>query len=225
MTPEPPNLAETIGRNARRIRGDYRTDEVAKVARNNGLRWNPGRVSDLEHGRISPTVPTLFVLAQTLGDVTGERVSIADLVRCDDWVRMNSDLVVSGASVVAAVSGEPVNLMTGDVQGGVEEIQEILRRGVIALTLDDRLPAAAHKLSADQIGRVRSASSLAEERAAKALGLAPLSLAALSLHLWGHTLSEERDSRVGDDANAQYKGRVTRELRAELKKALDGDDP
>lgn len=224
MTQEPPNLAETIGLNARRIRGAHRTEEVAKIARANGLRWNPGRVSDLEHGRISPTMPTLFVLAQTLGTVTGERVSIADLVQCDGWVRMNTDLVVSGASVVAAVSGEPVHLLTGDIQGGVEEIQEILRRGVVAMTLDDRLPAAAHKLPASQIGRVKSARTLAEERAAKALGLTSLSLAALSLHLWGHTLSEERDKRVGDDANAQQKGRVTRELRAELKKALDGDD-
>jgi hypothetical protein len=51
-------------------------------------------------------------------------------------------------------------------------------------------------------------------------------LAATSFRLWdGRTFAEERHHRAGSDANAQKRGRVTRELRAELEEALaDGDD-
>ena len=41
----------------------------------------------------------------------------------------------------------------------------------------------------------------------------------------GALFREERDRRAGEDANRQKKGRITRELRAELEKALaDRDD-
>jgi hypothetical protein len=48
----------------------------------------------------------------------------------------------------------------------------------------------------------------------------------MPFRLWnGRTFGEERNQRAGPDANQQKKGRTTRELRAELEKALaDGDD-
>ena len=50
-------------------------------------------------------------------------------------------------------------------------------------------------------------------------------LAQLSYRLWGGTFTEERDRLAGADANAQKRGRVTRELRAELQNAItDGND-
>jgi hypothetical protein len=42
--------------------------------------------------------------------------------------------------------------------------------------------------------------------------------------LWHGTFSEERDRRAGPDATQQKKGRISRELRTELEKALtDGN--
>jgi hypothetical protein len=47
----------------------------------------------------------------------------------------------------------------------------------------------------------------------------------VSFQLWHSTFSDERDQRAGPDANQQKRGRISRELRAELEKALsDGND-
>ncbi|QDQ98114.1 helix-turn-helix domain-containing protein [Tomitella fengzijianii] len=226
---EATGLPDVVGRNAQaiRMRADAGTEAVAQVAREYGLRWSDSRVSALEKGKVSPTLPTLFALAQALGDVTGERISIADLVEHDGWVRLNADLDVRGAAIVSALRGEPLDLASGDVRGGVEELQDVAAKGIERAALDGRLPESVPRLfghSRTVIRQLAQASGVAEERAAKSLGLNPASLAALSYHLWGRTLSEERDRRVGEGANAQHKGQVTRELRAELKAALDGDD-
>jgi hypothetical protein len=38
--------------------------------------------------------------------------------------------------------------------------------------------------------------------------------------LWGRTFVAERDRRAGPDVNAQRRGRISRQLKAELQKAL-----
>ena len=70
-------------------------------------------------------------------------------------------------------------------------------------------PALRHRshTAASRANRVRQA---------KALGIEPARLAQLCFRLWGGTFSEERDRRAGPHANAQKRGRVARELRAEL---------
>jgi hypothetical protein len=40
-------------------------------------------------------------------------------------------------------------------------------------------------------------------------------------HRWRRTFVAERDKRAGADANAQRRGHVSRELKAELRKVLD----
>jgi hypothetical protein len=51
--------------------------------------------------------------------------------------------------------------------------------------------------------KVQRQSGEAEARMAKSLGLHEENLAALSAHLWGRTLSAERNRRAGAGANAQ----------------------
>lgn len=42
---------------------------------------------------------------------------------------------------------------------------------------------------------------------------------------WGRSFTAERDRRAGPDANAQKRGRISRELKAELQEAINrGDD-
>jgi hypothetical protein len=68
-------------------------------------------------------------------------------------------------------------------------------------------------------------SGLTEQRLAHRLAIGQDRLAVVSSRLWNRTFNEERDRRAGPDANQQKKGRVSRELRAELEKALnDGND-
>jgi hypothetical protein len=66
---------------------------------------------------------------------------------------------------------------------------------------------------------------LTEDRLARRFGIERARLADISYLLWRSTFSEERDRRAGPDANQQKKGRISRELRAELEEALaDGDN-
>jgi hypothetical protein len=87
------------------------------------------------------------------------------------------------------------------------------------------LAQARSLASGDGVGGVLDQSGLTEDRLAKRLGISRERLATLSFQLWRGTFSEERDRRAGHDANQQKRGRVSRELRAELEEALaDGND-
>lgn len=45
--------------------------------------------------------------------------------------------------------------------------------------------------------------------------------AAAMAELWGRTFVAERDHRAGPDANAQRRGQISRQLKAELQKSID----
>ena len=73
--------------------------------------------------------------------------------------------------------------------------------------------------------RMRRRSGLTEYRLATRLGISRDQLASMSFRLWQKTFSERRDQLAGADANAQKRGRISRELRAQLEKALaDGNN-
>lgn len=67
-----------------------------------------------------------------------------------------------------------------------------------------------------------SAGSLAEERAAKKLGISTTRLRQLADDLWGRALEEESSRRVRPGSTPQARGRVTRILVDELRAALEG---
>ena len=109
------SLSNVVGENARRLRGNATADELATAARNNQLNWGTGRISDLEHGRVSPTVPTLVALAAALGDVRGKPVALVDLVEYDGWISLAPDLVLPASVLQRYLRGEPVELTPRDV--------------------------------------------------------------------------------------------------------------
>ena len=59
------------------------------------------------------------------------------------------------------------------------------------------LPPAVDAVDTELMLRVQGQSGEAEARMAKSLGLHEENLAALSAHLWGRTLSAERNRRAG----------------------------
>lgn len=217
-------LSEVVGLNARahRLRHDAKLEDVARAAREYGLRWTTGRVGDLESGRIPATLPTLLALAQALGDVTSERVSLADLVHVDGWVEVNSDLTIRGEALSSALRGKPMNLLVTDVLGASEELGEIVSRSNAQLDADNaRLGSDADDLLLVEIQEATKHFGVAEERLAKQLGLSEYLLTCVSLVLWGTTFSAERDRRAGAEANAQRRGQVTRTLKAEISEYLE----
>lgn len=185
-----PTIAEIVGRNAQRIRGERKTEEVAVAARSAGLKWGTGRVSELESGKVSPTLPTLIALCMALSDVSRRPVALADVVLHNGPVKINESLTIDGSDLAGALRGEPADW----------------RRESTA----DALLAMA----------VRQAGGEAEQRAAQSLGITGGRFQSLAAELWGRSFAEERDARAGADANAQKRGRIARQLKAEMQAAL-----
>ena len=72
-------------------------------------------MSDLERGKVPPTLPTLITLALALGAVRGENLTLADLVRSDEDVVLIDDLVVTGGELQGFLGGGTVGI--GDGRG------------------------------------------------------------------------------------------------------------
>ena len=222
-------LAEVVGRNVKRLRGDATADELAKACRQQGLNWGTGRISELEHGRVSPTLSTLVDLADALGDVRGRPVHLAELVEHDGYIALTGGRAIKPAALQRFLGGEPVVIKVRDVPHGEEmkaKLRQSLPGAIAALAkLSAELPAAVNAAVDNEFAlQVQRQSGEAEARMARSLGVHEDNLAALSAYLWGRTLSAERNRRAGAGANAQDRGRITRKLKAELKRVLDGDD-
>jgi transcriptional regulator with XRE-family HTH domain len=201
------SLAEVVGANCKRIRSEtgITQDQLARYARLHGLRWNAAKVGDFEAGRSSPTFATVLVVGMVLQ-------------------RARED-----ANLVEQLSGGKGD--TPDVT--LADLLDSSEHGFI--TLNDSLSLKTAELPDVARGQafpshwyedpLLQRSGLAEERLAKSLGISHSRLADASFQLWHSTFSEERDRRAGPDANQQKKGRVSRELRAELQKVLgDGNN-
>jgi len=214
---EAPTVAEVVGRNVRKLRGGHTADELARAARREGLKWGSGRVSELEAGKVSPTLPTLFVLAQALHVVTGQSVSLADLVRADGLIRINDKLEVKAGKLVESVSESPVDLTLGDLPGGVARAVDAVRKMTAELS---ELPDYLQDMPVTDARETMDNTGEAEARIAKGLGISALRMRWESAYLWKNSFSAERDRRAGPDANAQKRGRVSRELKAELRASI-----
>lgn len=238
-----------LGENCRRIRTKIgiTQDQLALHARDVGLRWNAAKVGNFEAGRSAPTFATVLAvtaaLQWALEDAAERRgmsgadllsselpgVTLADLVTSDGRVALTDAFEVRGRdlddvcrrglffTLEPSVYARPRPLRRPpDPFGGGPEgmppdpfggIPEGMRKR------DTRSKAAVIEVALQRSG-------LTEQRLAKRLNVSPTELARASFRLWQSTFSEERDRRAGPDANQQKKGRVSRELRAALEKAL-----
>jgi len=99
------------------------------------------------------------------------------------------------------------------------------------LTPEEWLIGEKFPLAADDpmiLVRVYRSAGATEERIRKSLGISAMLLARATASLWKRTFSQERDRRAGAGANAQKRGQITRQMRAELDAAIEaakhGDD-
>lgn len=221
---EPKPIAQVVGDNARRIRiaAGLTLDQVAAHAREEGLKWTAGKVGDLEGGRVSPSLPTLFALTIALHLATDQPVTLADLLRTSGFVRINDALAVRGEALTRIVQGESAgSLDLADIFQATEDFATHFRRSAEELSRVPTYPG----LTVEKFLRVGSSSGLTEQRVSKELGITKIHLAAVSAYLWNASFSDERDRRAGPDANPQKRGRASRELKAELRRELGhGDD-
>jgi transcriptional regulator with XRE-family HTH domain len=211
-------LSGVVGVNARKLRGSATADELATTCRNNGLNWGTGRISDLEHGRVSPTLGTLVMLAAALGELRGEPVTLAELVEHDGDIELAKGLALSGAQLQRYLRGEPVEVTMADIAASLQKALDEYPDKLAGL------PPALRRVTLRDEYKVHKESGETEQRVAKSLGVDRWVVDRASALLWKSTISAERDRRAGPDASNQARGRITRELRDELRKVIDGDN-
>lgn len=172
----------------------------------------------MERGKIPATLANLIALVQTLEDVLERPVPLSRLLEHDGYVELNSDLALRGDVLVQFVASEPVQIEIDDELHAKKSFERIASSDPF-----ERLPARPG-VTTGMLRDISSQSGTTEERIAKDFGIDPLVLALESADLWGRSFSQERDRRAGEDANAQKRGRVSREMKAELRARLDGGD-
>lgn len=213
-----------MGANCRRIRvdADVTQNKLALHARDVGLRWTASKVGDFESGRAA-TVPlqTALLVSVALTLATGRNVSLADLVQADGFVVLSDALVVRGPKLVDVMNGADWDLRAKDTG---QKLEPGVLKEMFAQFADDsdRYPWLADMTLKD-VSAVKDRSGLDEARLAKRLEVSSFILAAASARLWNASVSDERDQRAGVGANAQHRGRISRELAKELKELLDGN--
>ena len=226
-----PTVAEVLGRTARGLRGDLKVELVARAAKSAGLNWGTGRIADLEAGRVSPTLPTLFALCWAFSDLLDHPVALAELFAGDGRVTLTPGATVELADLRAALGGQPIGseplgpIMTPSAVNAMNSLRIGLadvRADIRKLAADpDRRPRMLHPRAQD----VKDSMLEADYRVAHSLGIDFDRGAEEMEALWGRSFTEERDHRGGPDANPQKRGRISRELKVELQEAINrGDD-
>jgi hypothetical protein len=210
-----PTLASVMGSNVRRLRGAHTADELAREAAAWGLKGGTARIAELEGGRVSPTLSTVYMLTLALADLLNEPVAPTDLFEGTGKVAMAGIGEVGLQMVRSTLSSEPPKRPRPDtsaVNAWIENMQA---------TWPDRLM----DMAAGKIRKTSAAMREADVRIGKSLGLDRYRTAAEMAYRWGKPLSVVRDEHFGSDASPQQRGRISRELKAELEKqVLDGND-
>jgi hypothetical protein len=214
-----PTAAEVMGRNVRRLRGHHSTDDLAQHLRPWGLTWGTAKIFEVENGRVSPTLPTIYLLTQALSELLGVPVPASELFAGDGKVKIPGG-EIELRFLQSSLSGKRPDRPKPDMSRQRAEIAAA-RAG-----WPDRL----HRLGALRIYETRLAMKETDVRIGRDLSLVGRDgqvdhdrVAAEMTFLWGRPLSAERDELAGADATPQARGRISRQLVAQLKKVLDGD--
>lgn len=192
-----------VGRNARRLRRDGHTTQrqMAEALTQLGLRWSTTRYAQLEAGEVTITVPVLLLLAAAFGRIR-PGVRLSDLLAVDDtegeeWVELTPECAAPAEAVARILAeGSPP--------------EELARHAIVR----EQVPAPEQEGAEDGYTH-------ADWRVARQLGLGKAAMLALSRELWGRSLTQERDRRLGEHPTSLVeRSRMTAELRGQLAEEL-----
>lgn len=218
------SLEAVVGDNVRRWRLELglTLNDVAVELRRLGLPWSTGRLGNIEAGRGTASLQVVLGLAVALTDAQQGaprlHVTPRDLVASDSPVQLSGSVFLTSDGYAALWAGErPVSAM--DLVGGRERVRD---RATRYLEWMESLPPG---VTHEQVVEAYEHFDLADARAQKKLGLDSDDFVVWCIRLWGRVLSAEVAMRAPAGATPQKKGRITRELLAELQEAMSrGDD-
>lgn len=195
-------------------------DQLAAEGRDVGMNWSAGSISAIERGNFKPTLDVLIALAAALGELLHPEdddpgVSIDELVETPGLIQITDNRLMNTNDLLVWLAGRglyfrPDPEMVAKVQ---RMVNEQFKR-INTLHLPELSMGEFKKLGTTTAG---------EERLAKRAEIDPLELKAWAHHLWGMSIEDQRDQQAGPNSTPQKKGRVSRELIAEIKAAMADD--
>lgn len=215
-------LGQVVGSNLRKRRGNISLDFLASQS---PIPMSTGRVSNIETGRDTVTLPLLWAVAVALSRATMTPVSLADLLDGDnDDVTISGRLTVQLSDLRAAFTGQPVPVPVIDAEThrkGTAMVQQ-QNREFIRQTAEWKNVPARLRRNLDPGVFLRTLMTLREvdDRMCKNISVDTDTAAAAMARLWGQPFSAQRDLLAGPDANAQRRGQVSRTLKAQLVKEV-----
>lgn len=224
----PDSFQSAVGKflSAYRVDHELTLDQIARAARTFGVAWGTQSVRNIQTGNATPTLPTLITLALALNQLTGEKLTLSDLLGDAEAIGPPTALGLpfSRPWVEQVLQGGVIEVgnVTTALVGGADKQDEILRNTPEALaavleTVKAEFPPGLGFRELEQFGReLRRDPSLAERRAADRLHVSPEAVIYWSAHLWGRSLDDEARARAGQDASPQARGAVTRRLVEEI---------
>lgn len=213
---------EAVGQFLRNYREGHglTMDDVANASQRYGSNWSSGTISQMEHGGSkADSLPVLILLVQSLNDLTGDNMTLADVFMWADSYDVKSfditDIVkLAPIDMHDTLSDQRLNLANhADRATG--------RRRMNLERLNAQEGATANPSEEDYFEYFCSiVPTFAEKRAALKADISPEVFAAFCLKLYGHSLDEEAKQRAGEGASPQKRGRETRILRGEVAAAI-----
>jgi transcriptional regulator with XRE-family HTH domain len=206
-----------MGENVRRLRSRYTTEELARRAQACGLfNWGTARISELERGKVSPTVHTVYLLSLALGDLLGYPIPPDRLFDGSDGDTVSTPAgEIELAMLRTVLSKTPVE-RPKRVETAAEHYSDSARA---TLDLPDHLADQSVKLIRDTLAAMNDT----DMKIARDLGVNYYRAAAGMAYCWQKPLSAQRNQEadeIGPDVSAQKKGRITLELKEQLREVL-----
>lgn len=229
MQQEVKSLAEVVGENVKRLRGEKSMETVASAARAFGLNWSAGSVSAIENGNFKVTIETLMALTSILNNednwIRGEDdveayalgPKIDELFKSDSPIAVGKGSVTTHSAILKWLHGS--QLETRLTPGMLEKAKEMI---AVPSSRVRSLNLPKGTTFADLRTKYRNPTA-GEERTAKRADIDAFELLAWSDSLWGMRFEELRDKLAGEGSTPQKKGRVTRNLISDIQAAMDSD--
>lgn len=215
-------INETVGAWLSDMRVAHRltTEQIADAAQKYGCNWHGSTISSMERGgsRVSE-LGNLIVLLAALGDITGERLALADVFSGVQDIELGNGYVIAATVIGGILNGASVDLDAPISEVG-KSLVGMFRESVVAQYLTaERLAGIDGTLDA-----LRAYLSLmptsAERRMATRLDVIPFDVMAACRIMYDAPLEAVADAEAGEGASPQKRGRATRRIELEVKARL-----
>jgi hypothetical protein len=205
-----------MGESVQRLRGRHTQAELARNAKAWGLPWTTGTVANVESGRAAPSLANIYLLVLALEDMLDRRVHPVELFEGSGVVK------VAGREhelrlIRTLLSDRPIDRPKPDTSAVNAWMDHV----------EKTWPKWLQKVPYKRFHDTKAAMTEADLRIGKSLALVGEDglvdedrTAAVMAAKWGHPLSVERDRHAPPEANAQVRGRISRQLKEDLRKAL-----